>query len=324
MLLLLFLLLVKFLLVLLLLLDILVWVTFPRYQLTILVVIGLLPVLALHRSQSFSLSCRTTLSTHWSTLSWLNSLSLTAGRVCRCGPIWNGALRKGVSCGVSPSWLVAARVSIVDGVLGDDWVEEVRIAAVGIRVVPNALLQPLLLSELFVPLASRVSWLSLLKTSQKLSIVFRDFCNFTNSRSSVQGIVRVEAFRVGFWHFKGTIILSLLLLRFCINLQHFAEQDPVLVLDFTHSLCRIQKKVSKEIQIFCDPFLEPFLSEISFVTYPDFAFLFLNFAWYELVSWAVKPWWWVWFVWGAQCVRCAPLLFLVRRWFDLMRLGPTL
>ena len=129
--------------------------------------------------------------------------------------------------------------------------EEVWIAAVGIRVVPNALLQLLLLPELFVPLACRIGRLRLLKASQKLSIVFRDFCNFTNSRSSVQGIVRVEAFGVGFWHFKGTIILRLLLLWFCINLQHFAEQDPVLVLDFTHSLCRMfNKKVREKFKYF--------------------------------------------------------------------------
>ena len=74
--------------------------------------------------------------------------------------------------------------------------EEVRIATVGIGVVPNALLQLLLLFKLLVPLARRISRLRLLKASQKLSIVFGDFRYFTNSRSSVQGIVSVETLGV--------------------------------------------------------------------------------------------------------------------------------
>lgn len=112
--------------------------------------------------------------------------------------------------------------------------QKVRISTIRIRIVPNPLLQPLLLLVLFGPFACGVCRLRLLQASQKLSIVFGYFSYFANPRSSVQGIVSIEAFRVGVWNFKSAR-LGLLLLRFGINLQHFAKQDPILVLDLTHS-----------------------------------------------------------------------------------------
>ena len=90
---------------------------------------------------------------------------------------------------------------------------------------------------LFLPLDGRVVRWCTLKSVENVSIVIGNLAHFNNPVRFIKWVVWVEGPGIRFWHLM-TFLVGYTFWVLVINQQHLPQQDPILILNVTHSLYR--------------------------------------------------------------------------------------
>ena len=90
--------------------------------------------------------------------------------------------------------------------------------------------------EVIIPLFRAVVRPGPLKAIQDAFVVVRDPCQLLDPDGPVQRVVRVESARVRFRLVSDVHRPHDVLRRFQIDLKHFSQQNPVLILNLAHTL----------------------------------------------------------------------------------------
>ena len=99
--------------------------------------------------------------------------------------------------------------------------------------VPNELSLAL---KLIIPLFCAIVRPGPLKAIQDAFVIVRDPCQLLDPDGPVQRVVRVESARVRFRLVSDVHRPHDVLRRFQIDLKHFSQQNPVLILNLAHAL----------------------------------------------------------------------------------------
>lgn len=116
-------------------------------------------------------------------------------------------------------------------------VQKVRVLAETVTIRLNVANNFPLIFKVSVPSVSAVMRLGRLQAAQDVLVVIGHSGNLFDPHGPVERVVRVEAVGVRLGLFLEGVAADDVLRWFQVDLQHFAQQDSILVLDLTHALC---------------------------------------------------------------------------------------
>lgn len=124
-------------------------------------------------------------------------------------------------------------------------VQKVRILAETVTILTNVVVNLALVLELFVPLVDTVVRFGRLQATQNLFVVVGDSGDFLYSDGAVERVVGIKAAWVRLWFVCERVRRGDVLRWLQVDLKHLAKQNPILVLNLTHTLYFAQKRNGK-------------------------------------------------------------------------------
>jgi len=115
-------------------------------------------------------------------------------------------------------------------------VQKVGVLAVAVSRLLDLRQGLALVLELVLPLLVAVVRSGTLKATENVFVIVSDSCDFLNPDRPVERCIRVESIWVRLWLFiEHALVKADVFGLFEVNLEHFSEQDSILVLDLTHA-----------------------------------------------------------------------------------------
>ena len=114
--------------------------------------------------------------------------------------------------------------------------QKVGVLAESVTVFVDVANELALALEFIIPLFRAVVRPGPLKPIQDAFVIVRDPCQLLNPNGPVQRVVRVKSARVRLRLVKDVGRPDDVLRRFQIDLKHFPQQNPVLILNLAHTL----------------------------------------------------------------------------------------
>ena len=127
--------------------------------------------------------------------------------------------------------------------------QKVRIPAETVTILTNVAVNLALVLELFVPLVGAVVRLGRLQASQNVFVVVGDSGDFLYSDGAVERVVGIETAWVRLWFVFEHVLRGDVLRWLQVDLKHLAKQNPILVLNLTHTLYFAQKRNGKKLSL---------------------------------------------------------------------------
>ena len=124
-------------------------------------------------------------------------------------------------------------------------VQKVRILAETVTILTNVAVNLALVLELFVPLVGAVVRLGRLQATQNVFVVVGDSGDFLYSDGAVERVVGIETAWVRLRFVCEHVRRGDVLRWLQVDLKHLAKQNPILVLNLTHTLYFAQKRNGK-------------------------------------------------------------------------------
>ena len=128
-----------------------------------------------------------------------------------------------------------------------DRVQKVRILAETVTILANVAVNLALVLELSVPLVGAVVRLGRLQATQNVFVVIGDSGDFLYSDGAVERVVGIETARIRLRFVLEHVRRGDVFRWLQVDLKHLAKQDPILVLNLTHTLYSEQKKKRKSL-----------------------------------------------------------------------------